>query len=338
VTCIGAFTQAKDKENPGSNEDRLVAVSDRLYAVIDGATDKSGQTHDGLTGGQVAGRILEDVLRDAALKLGRNGSGEIPVSTILDGFNRALRRQYRVHGIADAIRLEPWRGFAAQASIVVRENSHYRFIIVGDTGLRINGQEVFFDRKPGDAICAQLRAAMYRHLVGIGADSETVEKWARAYTVNGLKIVLPGSPRALGDAVLGQLRDKVQAKCRTRAPEIAPADVENVLLEGLKGLHRYRNRPGPLGFPCLDGSSVPRDMIVEFRRTADSINCIELFSDGYPGVPDRTEVEDWEALHAKAERDDPERISVFPETKGSAPDRFADDRTILIVRPDSKGN
>ena len=344
MTCFEAFTQAKDKENPDSNEDRFVAVSNRLYAVIDGATDKSGQTHDGLTGGQIAGRILEEVLRDedkkrnAARNPGREGAGEITVSTILNAVNRGLRRQYRLHGIAGAIRQEPWRGFAAQASIAVREGSHYRFIVVGDTGLRINGREIFFNRKPGDVICAQLRAAVYRHMTGTGADGETANTWARAYTVDGLKAVLPGTPRALSEVNLAPLREAARAQCLSRLPGIAAEIVENVLNEGLKGAYRYRNRPGPLGFACIDGSPVPRDMIVEFKRPAGSIHCIELFSDGYPGAPERAAFDDWEALHARVERDDPERISTWPDTKGSAPGRFADDRTILIVRPDAQGN
>ena len=350
MTCIEAFTQAKDKGNPASNEDRLVIVSDRLYAVIDGATDKSGQTHDGLTGGQIAGRILEEVLRNedaprnenalrnAARDLGREGAGEITASTILDAVSRGLRRQYRLHGIADAIRREPWRGFAAQATIAVREGRHYRFIVVGDTGLRINGREIFFDRKPGDLICAQLRAAVYRHMAGTGAGGETADKWARAYTVDGLKTVLPGTPRALSDADLVQLREAAREECGRLLPDIAEEIVEAVLIEGLKGAYRYHNAPGPLGFPCIDGSPVPRDMIVEFKRPAKSIHCIELFSDGYPGVPERTALGDWEALHTKAEHDDPGRISTYPDTKGSAPGRFADDRTILIVRPSSEGD
>ncbi len=331
MTSIEAFTQAKDKENPDSNEDRFVAVDDRIYAVIDGATDKSGQTYDGLTGGRIAGRILEEVLRSEDAK---RGEGEITASTILNAVNRGLRRQYDLHGIAGAIRREPWRGFAAQVSIAVREGGDYRFIVVGDTGLRINGREIFFDRKPGDTICAQLRAATYRHMAETGATAETARKWARAYTVDGLKAVLPGTPDSLGAENLGKLREEARTACGRMLPGIAAELVEEVLNGGLKGAYHYRNRPGPLGYPCIDGSPVPRDMIVEFKRAVDSIQCIELFSDGYPGVPEGAALDDWEALHARVERDDPERIADWADTKGSAPGRSADDRTILIVRPE----
>ena len=293
MTYTEAFTQAKDKNNPDSNEDRLVNVPDRLYAVIDGATDKSGRTYGGLTGGQIAGRILEDVLRRVARGLG--GSETLPVSTILQRVNRRLRQKYRALGIAAAIRREPWRRFSAQASIAIKQKGYYSFLIVGDTGLRINGQEVYCSPMPGDVICAQLRAAVHRYLTKTDAGSKASNQWSRAYTVEGLRTVLSDARKSIGAPELDGLRREARAESRKRLPDIPAGDVDSVLMSGLKGLHRYRNRPGPLGFPSIDGSPVPRDMIIEFERPAEGIECLEFFSDGYPGVPSGTAVVDWEA-------------------------------------------
>lgn len=330
MTYSESFTQAKDKENPDSNEDRLVAVTDRLYAVIDGATDKSGRTYDGLTGGQIAGRILEDVLRNVARDLSQ-GLGAPETSAILGRVNGRLRKKYRGLGIAGLIRRDPWRRFSAQATIAIRHESSYRFIVVGDTGLRLNRREVFSGPKPVDIICAQGRAAVHRHLSERGAEPKALNEWSRAYTVEGLAAVLPAA--GIGSAELGAIRIEARRQSLKRLPGMAAEDIDGVLARGLKGLHRYRNRPGRLGFPSIDGSRVPPDMIIEFERPAESIECMELFSDGYPGVAPGATVADWEASFRKVERDDAERVSAHPETKGSAAGRFADDRTVLIVRP-----
>ncbi|MHA1567594.1 MAG: hypothetical protein ACTSX7_19965 [Alphaproteobacteria bacterium] len=331
MTHTEAFTQAKDKEDPDSNEDRFLAVPDCLYAVIDGATDKSGRSYDGLTGGQIAARILEDVLRNVARC--PSDAAALSTSAILGRVNRRLRRQYHALGITDVISKEPWCRFSAQASIAIRRKSHYRFIVVGDTGLRINAEELFSGPTPGDIICAQLRVAVHRYLTKCGAGSQASGKWSRAYTVEGLRTVLASTPGGIGATVLKGLCKEAREASQQRLPGIAAEQIDGVLMYGLKGLHHYRNQPGPLGFPCIDGSPVPRDMIVEFERPAETIECFELFSDGYSTVPRGTAVADWEADFWKLQRDDPQRINSHPETKGSTDDRFADDRTVLIVHP-----
>ena len=334
MTYWEAFTQAKDKKNPASNEDRIVVVPDCLYAVIDGATDKSARTYDGLTGGQIAGRIVEKALRKIALGLARPET--TPVSAILGRINRALAQRYRVLGIAGAIAREPWRRFSAQAAIAIRQASGYRFIVIGDTGLRLNGREVFSGPKAGDIICGQLRAAVHHYLIKRGVDGQVADHWSRNYTVEGLRAVLPGAPVEIDAAVLAALARQAGQASAERLAGVAEQEIESVLMDGLKGLHRFRNRPGPLGFACIDGSRLRRDMIIEFERPTPSIDCIELYSDGYPRHAGKPTVAHWEAEFWKAEQDDPKRINAYADTKGSSADRFADDRSVLVVRPQIK--
>jgi len=336
VTYWEAFTQAKDRQNPDNNEDRLIVVPDRLYAVVDGATDKSGQTHDGLTGGQIAGRVLEKVLRDIARDLGT--AEPLSLATLLERITGALARRYRALGLSAAMRQNPWARFSAQATIVIRRKGTYRFIVIGDTGLRINRTEAFCGPKAGDVICGHLRAVVHRHLSTSGASTKATNEIARQYTVEGLGAVLPAKPGGIGLLDLEEFRRTVRTRCLNQLSGQTAKDIDTVLNFGLKGLYRFQNQPGPLGFPCFDGTRIPLDMVVEFERSVDAVTSIELFSDGYADLPQRANVADWEAAYWKLERDDPQRVESHPDTKGSTPEKFADDRTVLIVRPHPETN
>ena len=55
---IEAFSEAKDPRAPHTNEDRLVILPGRAYAVIDGVTDRLGTRYDGVLSGQYAATVL----------------------------------------------------------------------------------------------------------------------------------------------------------------------------------------------------------------------------------------------------------------------------------------
>ena len=59
---LQAFSAAKDPDRPEANEDRLVVVADRLYAVIDGVTDRTGRRYGDRTGGRLAAETVERAL------------------------------------------------------------------------------------------------------------------------------------------------------------------------------------------------------------------------------------------------------------------------------------
>ena len=63
---LQAFSAAKDPDRPEANEDRLVVVPDRLYAVIDGVTDRTGRRYDGCVR-LSCGRAMDEAV-DAALR------------------------------------------------------------------------------------------------------------------------------------------------------------------------------------------------------------------------------------------------------------------------------
>ena len=83
----------------------------------------------------------------------------------------------------------------------------------------------------------------------------------------------------------------------------------------------------------LDGFPLSLDHVDDVRLDAGAVGTVELFSDGYFGWPDTGgRVVDWERHFATVERTDPHRIGPYASTKGSSAGRFADDRSVLILR------
>jgi len=56
---IEAFSEGKNQDDPDANEDQLLILPGRGYAVIDGVTDITGRVFDGMRTGRLASRIVQ---------------------------------------------------------------------------------------------------------------------------------------------------------------------------------------------------------------------------------------------------------------------------------------
>ena len=330
---VEAFTLAKDPETPSRNEDRYVVIPGRAYAVIDGVSDKTGLRHQGLTGGQLAGRMVEEVIR-------RECDRSHPET--IDGVELAECFEKRFQRVHDDIRRDntnktpPNLMFGAQLALALQGTRSFRFILIGDSGLRLNGREVFWANHPLDAICSAIRKAVWGLLTEHGVPAERKHEIARAYTVEGLGAVLKlWADHIDGDALV-RLRQTVFDSLNGRREEVDAETLKRAIRGGLREQSLYINRHHPLGYPCINGFPIPSDFIVQFDREIEDVETIELFSDGYFGYPEGTRIADWEDRLARIEATDPEKIGDHASTKGSSNGRFSDDRTILIARRDPR--
>lgn len=324
-----AFSQAKDRENPKANEDRFLVLPQRVYAVIDGITDKSGRRFGGLTGGQIAGRIVEDTIRFACDRYEPNS---IEADWLLERIDEKFAdtfAQLGLRGDVDPLSTAP---FAAQMVLALIGRERVRFIIVGDCGLRLNGDEVIQPTFSLDVICATIRKVVWKHLTGKGADQQTANDLARSYTVAGLESVFPKSVGLVTAEELGRIREDVSTRVSSALPDIPRTDIDQAMAGGVAAQHRYANKIHPLGFATVNGQPVPSSMIVSIDRNLSEIETIELFSDGYFGFPEGTSIADWEDWIALVEAEDPAKLARFASTKGSVGQCLTDDRTILIIR------
>ena len=84
VTRIEAFSCGKTHAAPQDNEDAFVLFPDRLYAVIDGATDRSGSRYNGMFAGRYAAMLVKQTIEDIFLRL----DGKLPdFSELLHAIN-----------------------------------------------------------------------------------------------------------------------------------------------------------------------------------------------------------------------------------------------------------
>jgi hypothetical protein len=323
---VEAFTVAKDPNDPARNEDRCVVIPGRAYAVIDGVSDKTGFKLNGFTGGQLAGRLIEEEIREVC-------ASQAPETIEAGDLCRRLEKRFQTAlAAAEKSDVPANIRLGAQLVLVLEGRTRFRFVVVGDSGIRINGSEVFSGHHEIDDICAAIRCTVWQHLDRFEVPRSTRNAVARAYTVQGLGRVLPEWTRWISENDLGTLRSLAFQLAEPKVQHLDATLVGQTLIGGLREQSRYVNRVHPLGFPSLNGFPIPPGFLVQFDRDKDMIDTIELFSDGYFGCAERPEIDSWEERIRRIEAEDPDKVGVCPSTKGSGDGRFTDARTILILR------
>ncbi len=328
---IEAFSEGKNLDDPDANEDLFLVLPGRGYAVIDGVTDITGRVYDGMRTGRLASRIVQSA---AAGFLTDSAEAEARPEALIEHASAALRDAYVRHGILEEVRADPHQRFGATLTIAVDLGPKFRFIVIGDSGLRLDGSEnVAVDAGP-DLLTATLRQEAYRLVAHAKGDLAAQRRVARACTFYGIRELHPDMHPWLDAERLAVLRERSLARCRSRFPSAPNADIERLLDRGISGQTRFQNNTtSPFSYAALDGFEVPLALVRVFDRPRASLRSIELFTDGYfkPGAtPD---VVAWEAAFAEVERVDPEKIDAYPSVKGTHGRIRTDDRTILIIHP-----
>lgn len=314
------------------NEDRVVVYGQRTFAVIDGVTDKSGARHGGFTGGWHAGHALEGALRDLDDEgVLAQGSAD----AVLARLNAAIAARYERFNLAAEAERDPNRRFAAAVAIAHVDRDVLRLLVVGDCGARVDGTRIVHRAHPVDDVMARLRSSVFAALGEEDATASLTRRLevARAYVVHGI-----ATPPLPDDRRLAAAHERIAGRAWSDLlqafPDVAPGGVLRALAEGgIRGAARLRNGTGAFAHGVLDGFPMSPEHVEDVRFDRDAVATLELFSDGYFGWPQAGgRVADWEDHLATVERVDPHRVGRYASTKGSSPGRFADDRSILVLR------
>jgi hypothetical protein len=328
---VEAFSRGKDRQDPSVNDDQLVVLPGVGYAVIDGISDIGERRYQGLPPGRLAARLAQQAVARFLLDPAER---EADPSRLLQRISADLRAARQRHGLLDAAPDGPGHRFGATLTLAVDRGSSFRFILIGDSGLRLDGREVTVVDSGLDRVTSSLRQEAYRVVRAAGGDQEACRRGGRACAFYGAAALTPAMQPWLDRPALAALRQASLERCRRQAPGVPVADAEWLVDRGIAGQGRFQNNTeSPLSYAVVDGFAVPLALVRVMDRPRAGLRSIELFTDGYPRPGADPELAAWEAAFAEVERLDPERIDRYPSVKGSTARAWADDRTVVIVRP-----
>jgi hypothetical protein len=329
---IEAFTEGKNLDDPDANEDQLLILPGRGYAVIDGVTDRTGHRYDGMLAGRMAGLLVRDAT--VAFLLGP-ANHDLHPERLVAHVSTAIQAAYTRFGIAEEALARPARRFGATLALAADVGDLLRIVLVGDSGVRLNGEELVLVDPGLDKVTAGIRLAAWRTLEARGADHGTCLRVSRSCVFNGLAKHQPDMHPWLDQPSLARLREDYLGEAAARFPTIPKADLEALIDGGIiQGQGQFQNNTkSPLSYCVLDGFEVPMALVQTFDRPKSEIRSVELFTDGYFEPGSEPTVDAWEAAFAHVETTDPDKRDQYPSVKGTVGRIRADDRTVVIVEP-----
>ena len=327
---IEAFSEGKNLDDPGANEDQLLILPGRGYAVIDGVTDRTGHRYEGMLAGRVAGLLVRDATAGFLLD---PTNRELDPAALVAHVTAAIQDAYARFGIAEAARTRPARRFGATLALAADLGDTIRIVLVGDSGVRLNGLELIVIDPGLDKVTAGIRLAAWQALETQGAARDDCLRVSRSCVFNGLKNFQPDMRPWLDPESLADLRNSYLAEAEERFFGIPKADLETLIDGGIiEGQGRFQNNTeSPLSYCVLDGFAVPMKLVHTLDRPKADLHTLELFTDGYFTPGREASIDAWEAAFAEVERTDPDKRLHCPSVKGTIGRIRADDRTVVIV-------
>ena len=327
---IEAFSEGKNLDDPDANEDQFLVLPGLGFAVIDGVTDISGRVYEDMRTGRIASRVVQRAVTDFLADPARS---EKTPDTLIERASAELRAEYVRHGVLEDVRTDPQKRFGATLTVAIDLGPTFRFIVIGDSGLRLNGAEVVVVDTGLDLVTAALRQEAYRLVAEAGGDIDAQRGVSRSCSFHGAAVLQPDMLPWLDAASLAELYRRSVARCRARFPPAPVADIERILERGISGQARFQNNTAsPFSYGVLDGFDVPPSLVQVFDRPRESLRSIELFTDGYFKPAATPDLAAWEAAFREVERLDPEKIDAHPSVKGTVGRMRTDDRTVVIVQ------
>ena len=287
-----------------------------VHGVFDGATDALGTVIDGMGAGRLAALA---VAGSVARLMADPAARQLAMADILARISADLAAATGPLGLA----IPP----STTMAVAVDCGPDWRFLVLGDTGIRLNGTEVLRHEKIIDDVSTAARVQVFRALQPFHPGIDATERLARDTALLGLDHAV-----AQGILTPDHAAEIIARTGDETGLTTAAAEVEAFLRGGIKGQFLLANQPDhPLGFDTLNGTLPACGQWIDQSRPKSAVASIEIFTDGYPDIPAGMSVADWEAAFFAAEDSDYHKIGRFASVKGSTADQFFDDRTVLIL-------
>ncbi len=333
---LEAFSLGKRLADPAANEDSLVVLPHRGYAVIDGVTDRNGTRYNGMLSGQFASRTVQAATERFLLAQGDKSEADLQYAGpehFIDYLTRAIFAEYERAGAVEAVTAD-WKlrgGCTVMATMIIGDR--LEIVAVGDSGVRINGTDVLQVLKPLDDVTAIMRRETWHYFRDLGRDTASCDSLAAAVTWRGTRNQEAGAETAEPE-FLKEIERRALAACAAHLPEVPEGEILALVHGGICFAQGdFQNVTEPvLGYGGLDGFAVPTRYIESRSYALKDVHTIELFSDGYFKLGEDFGTASWEQAFREVEEEDFHKIGPYMSTKGSTDVILTDDRTYLGVR------
>lgn len=333
---LEAFTLGKKFGHPEANEDSLVVMPNLGYAVIDGVTDRNGTRFSGMLSGQFASRTVQRAVEVFLLAQGQADQPDLQFrggEHFVDYLGKAIYAGYEANNAVAAVEAD-WKlrgGCTVMAAMLIGDR--LEVVAVGDSGLRINGNDTLQVLKPLDDVTAILRRETWHYFLALGRSIEHCDKLSAAMTWQGTQNQLAEAETANSE-VIDIIEARALAACRKHLPNVPERELMLLIQNGIAhGQGDFQNVTDPvLGYGGIDGFAVPARYVETRSYALSEIETIELFSDGYFKPGSGFGVAAWEAAFAEVEAEDLHKIGRYMSTKGTTASQLTDDRSYLGVR------
>jgi hypothetical protein len=318
IDCL-SVPKSRDLNDPG--DDVVSVLPDKFYGVFDGATDTTGT----FQGPCSPGRFAATAAAQAMLRQVLQPQGPVTEPQVwLADMNAAIRDGLHNLGV-------PQARVSTTAAMAIPIGTNMHFLMVGDSGLRINGHDITHMTKDVDRLFTQVRLATRQVLRAQGLQGDALETATRELVFKGLD---PSRQVTILPSQVLEILAQVSAACRGKLMPDAMDCLPDMVSRGISGgQYQFANQMGhSLAYASVDGSQSRGIDLRYFSRPKADIQSIELFTDGYMSCPQSgVSVMDWEANFAQDEAQDPEKIGRYAGVKGSTQAFFSDDRTVLSL-------
>ena len=310
------FSRSKYRANNKSGDDVALVLPGVCFAVLDGATDVEGRDLNGVPYGRVASMVASQVLAEILLPY-RNR--EKDAETLLADLCTSYERAFEKHDLNQLP--------ATTVAMAIDCGDNWRFLSLGDSGIRINGSRVLKHEKLLDSISTEVRVSIFKTLAEKFDDPDEHELMTRQAIFLGLA---EAQSRCLlsEDVVEMLIEETIDNLKLSGISEI----VRDFLLLGIRHQNRFSNRDENI--LCYDIVSSRKPILgqwVEEFIPKREVKTIEIFSDGYASYPEEVSIVAWEKEFSRCDEVDFHRIDEFAAVKGGTSSEFFDDRTVIVV-------
>jgi len=310
------FSRSKYRANDKSGDDVALVLPGVCFGVLDGATDVEGRNLNGIPYGRAASMAASQILTEILLPY-RNR--EKDAKTLLEDLCTSYERVFEDYDLDQLP--------ATTVAIAIDCDTNWRFLSLGDSGIRINGERVLKHEKLIDSISTEVRVSIFKILAEKFDDPDQHELMTRQAIFLGL-----AEARSRGllseDIVERLIEETIENLKLSSISEI----VRDFLLLGIRQQHQFSNSDeNKLCYDIVSSRKPVLGQWVEEIVSKKEVKTIEIFSDGYASYPEEVSIVAWEKEFSRCDKVDFSHIDEFPAVKGGTSSEFFDDRTLIVA-------